>query len=445
LSPRENDRIGAKAWLTLATLVLMLVLSYLDRGLIALLVKPIQQSFHVSDVQIGLLYGMAFGLFYAFFSFPLGWLADRWSRRGVIYFCITIWSLATAACGLADSFWALALARFAVGFGEGGLAPAAYRMLGDAFPKRRMGLALGIFGAGAGIAGPISYLLGGRLVDWAIHIGGATLPLVGHVQGWQLVFLILGPPGVLLAPLIFLAPGRARSGEATPAAVSPASDAPDTSQIGLIAFIRSRWLYLLLTFVGFGFAALLSYGVAAWAPTFYQRRFGLSMTEIGTGLALVNGAATVFCFAGAGWITDRWFARGVADAHFRYFVLCLPFLVIAGVFALVFADQPWMAFAGMGFVWLLVPSSAAAATHLQLATPHHLRGRVSALFVMVFNVVGLTTGPVVVALLTEHVFHDPAKIGLAIAGTLAVSGIAAFVLLLAAMKPARQAIAAMEA
>jgi MFS family permease len=433
--------IGARAWFTLAILVFMLVLSYLDRGLIALLVKPIKQSLQVSDVQIGLLYGMAFGLFYAFFSFPLGWLADRWSRRGVIWFCITIWSLATAACGLANSFWGLAIARFAVGFGEGGLSPAAYRMLGDAFPKRRMGLALGIFGAGAGLAGPISYLLGGRLVDWALHTGGATLPLIGKVEGWHLVFLILGPPGVLLAPLIFLAPNRAHADEA-PAA--QADGAAGSGQIGLIEFIRSRWLYMLLVFVGFGFCALFSYGVAAWAPTFYQRRFGLSMTEIGASMALVNGVATTFCFAGAGWITDRWFARGVTDAHFRYFVLCLPVVVLGGLFGLTIADQPVLAFAGMGLIWLLVPSSAAAASHLQLATPRHLRGRVSALFVMVFNVVGLTTGPVAVALLTEHVFHDPAKIGLAIATTLAVSGVAAFVLLFLAMKPARAAIAAIE-
>lgn len=435
----DSAPVSARAWFTLAILVLMLVLSYLDRGLIALLVKPIKESFQVSDVQIGLLYGMAFGLFYAFFSFPLGWLADRWSRRGVIYFCITIWSLATAACGLATSFWGLAIARFAVGFGEGGLSPAAYRMLGDAFPKRRMGLALGIFGAGAGLAGPVSYLLGGRLVDWALHTGGATLPLIGKVEGWHLVFLILGPPGVLLAPLIFLAPNRAQAEkqQAEPAAA-------ESDQMGLIEFIRSRWQYMLLVFVGFGFCALFSYGVAAWAPTFYQRRFGLSMTEIGASLALVNGSATIFCFAGAGWITDRWFARGVTDAHFRYFILCLPVVVLGGLYGLTIADQPALAFAGMGLVWLLVPSSAAAASHLQLSTPRHLRGRVSALFVMVFNVVGLTTGPVVVALLTEHVFHDPAKIGLAIAATLAVSGVAAFVLLFLAMKPARAAIAAID-
>jgi MFS family permease len=101
------------------------VLSYLDRGIIALLVKPIRDDLHIADVQIRLLYGAAFGPFYAVFSFPLGLLADRWSRKSVIYLCITGWSLATTACGLANSFWQLAVARFGVGIGEGGLSPAA--------------------------------------------------------------------------------------------------------------------------------------------------------------------------------------------------------------------------------------------------------------------------------------------------------------------------------
>jgi MFS family permease len=443
LSTRDADRVSARAWFTLAILVVMLVLSYLDRGLIALLVKPIRESLLISDVEIGLLYGMAFGLFYACFSFPLGWLADKWSRRGVIFVCIVIWSLATAACGLANSFWALAIARFAVGAGEAGLSPAAYRMLGDAFPKRRMGLALGIFGAGAGLAGPVSFLLGGGIVDWALKRGGADLPIIGQVEGWHLVFLILGPPGVLLAPLIFLAPNRSHADASEPAAQPKAAD-PPASQIGLIEFIKGRWLYMLLVFVGFGFVALFSYAVAAWAPTFFQRKFGLSMMEIGASMALVNGVATVFCFAGAGWITDRWFARGVTDAHFRYFAFCLPALVLAGAYGLTIADHPALAFAGIGLVWLLVPSSAAAATHLQLSTPPHLRGRVTALFVMVFNVVGLTTGPVVVALLTEHVFRDPAKIGLSMASALVVSGVAAFIFALCSLRPARNAIAAAE-
>jgi MFS family permease len=443
VKPSQIERVSGKAWLLLAILVLMLVLAYLDRGLIALLVKPMRESLHVSDVQISLLYGMAFGLFYALFSFPLGWLADRWSRRGVIYLCITLWSLATAACGLAGTFWQLAAARFMIGFGEGGLSPIGYRMLGDAFPKRRMGLALGIFGAGAGLAAPISLLVGGRLVDWALHGGGAGLPLIGDVQPWQRVFLILGPPGVLLAPLIFLAPAGRKSAPVEPQRSD--NSGPSFESMGLLAFLRSRWLYLLLVFMGFGVVALFCYGIAAWTPTYFQRRFGLTMTQIGAGLALANGLATTTCFVASGWLTDRWFSHGAKTAQFLYFLICLPIVILAGVLAFTVADRPVFAFILLGFVWLLVPTVTTAATHLQHSTPVHLRGRVSALFTMVFNIVGMTTGPLVVAMLTEHVFHDPAKVGLAIATTLIVAGGLALVLFGACLKPARNAIAMAEA
>jgi MFS family permease len=442
MKPSHIERVSGKAWLLLAILVLMLVLSYLDRGFIALLVKPMRESLHVTDVQISLLYGMAFGLFYALFSFPLGWLADRWSRRWVIYLCITLWSLATAACGLAGGFWQLAAARFMIGFGEGGLSPIAYRMLGDAFPKRRMGLALGIFGAGAGLAGPISLLLGGRLVDWALHGGGAGLPLLGEAQPWQRVFLIIGPPGVLLAPLIFLAPAERQT---LPLEPQPDPAEPSFERMGLLEFLRTRWLYLLLVFLGFGVVALFCYGIGAWTPTYFQRRFGLTMTQIGQGLALANGLATTTCFVTSGWLTDRWFSRGAKTAQFLYFLVCLPIVILAGVLAFTVADRPVFAFILLAFVWLLVPTVTTAATHLQHSTPVHLRGRVAALFTMVFNIVGMTTGPLVVAMLTEHVFHDPAKVGLAIATTLVLAGGLALVLFGACLKPARDAIAMAQA
>ena len=121
--PTGEARVSGKAWLTLGILLAMLILSYLDRGIIALLVQPLRKDLHIDDVQVSLLYGMAFALFYAIFSFPLGWLADRTSRKGVIYFCISGWSLATTACGLAHTFMQFAVARFGVGIGEGACRP----------------------------------------------------------------------------------------------------------------------------------------------------------------------------------------------------------------------------------------------------------------------------------------------------------------------------------
>jgi MFS family permease len=436
LSEPQGDRISAKAWFTLAILLLMIVLSYLDRGILALLVKPIREDLHITDVQVSLLYGAAFGLFYAIFSFPLGWLADRWSRHGVIYWCITAWSLATTACGLAGSFGQLAVARFGVGIGEGGLSPAAYRMLGDAFPKRRMALALGIFGAGASLATPISQIVGGRLVDWATRLGGLNLPVLGEVRPWQLVFLILGPPGILLAPLVFLIPRAARA--TAPAPVAAGGKKGD----GFGAFLLSRWRYLTLHFLGFGVIAIISYGVGGWTPTFFQRRFGMTMSDIGLYLGLVAGGFGMIGFAGGGWVVDRWFATGVKDAHLRYYVYGLPVITLAAVLAFGVVDRAAMAFGLVSFIYLLLPFTGPAIGHLQLVTPVEFRGRTTALFTMVFNILGMILGPLIVALLTEHVFHDPAKIGLSMATMTGVLGVVALGIFWLNLKVGREAIAA---
>jgi MFS family permease len=433
----RSNRVSARAWFTLAILLLMMVLSFLDRGLIALMVKPIREAIGASDVEISLLYGLSFGLFYAVFSFPLAWLADRWSLRGVIYSCTTIWSFATAACGLAHSFWQLAVARFAVGFGEGGLSPSAYRILSESFPKRRLGLAAGIFGAGTTLASPVSLWVGGGLVDWTIRHEGVVLPLIGEARAWQLVFLILGPIGALLAPFIFLA--HSGKGKSAP---GPSSPEEPMDGLSFVAFLRSRWLYLTLVSLGFGANVLFAYGYAAWAPTYFQRHFGLSMSQIGAGLALVTGGAGSLGYIGGGWLTDRWFAHGVRDAHFRYFVYSLPGVIAAAVVAFALADRPSYAFAALACFLVLLPSTAPAAAHLQLATPTRFRGRLMALFIMVFSIIGMTAGPLVVALLTEHVFHDPARVGQSIATTVAVAGTLSFLLFLASLKPAREAIAA---
>jgi MFS family permease len=425
------------AWFTLGVLLVMIVLSYLDRGILALLVKPMREDLQVSDVQVSLLIGVAFGLFYAVFAFPLGWLADRWSRKGVIFLCITGWSLATTACGLANSFRELAAARFGVGIGEGGLSPAAYRILGGAFPKRRMALALGVYGAGASLASPISNIVGGRLVDWAVANGGAVLPLVGEVKPWQVVFLLLGPPGLLLAPLIFLIPREKKAAPAPTAAAEPAE--PDG---GFAAFLRRRWLYLTLHFLGFGVLAITSYGLGGWTPTFFQRRYGMSMGEIGLYIALVVGGSGMIGFMGGGWLVDRWFASGVKDAHLRYFVYGIPVITLAAILAFSVADRPALSFACMFFIHLLLPFTGPAVGHLQLATPVEYRGRTTALFTMVFNILGMTLGPLIVALLTEHVFHDAAKVGLSMALMAGVLGVVAFALFALNLKPGRAAIAA---
>jgi MFS family permease len=115
----------AYAWYVVGVLVLAYTFSFIDRQILGLLVTPIKRDLNIGDFEVGLLGGLAFALFYTFLGLPIGRLADRANRRNIIAVGIAFWSVMTAACGLAKSFWTLFLARMGVGVGEAALSPPA--------------------------------------------------------------------------------------------------------------------------------------------------------------------------------------------------------------------------------------------------------------------------------------------------------------------------------
>ena len=422
-------RITRTAWLTLAILVALAGVSYVDRQIISLMVRSIRSDLHISDLQISLLQGLAFTLFFAAFGLPLGWLVDRTQRRWVIYGGVTVWSLATASCGLASSFGHLFLARLMVGAGEAALAPAAYSMISDLFPKRRLALALASFTTGNSLGSALAVFLGGILIERLAHV---SLALGGYpLATWQLAFLGVGLPGLALALLIFLVPEpqRASGGEAVEAA----------GFAELLAFVSSRRAFLACHFLGFASMAALGYAVLNWLPTYVMRHYGVPVGAAGAWV----GAMIVCSIPGglaAGALIDRSFAGGRSDAHLRIYTVIALVLAIVGAAAFLVRDLPAFAVM-MGLVMFLaaVPGTASAA--LQVATPGRLRGRVSALFLFVYQMFGLGLGPTAVALFTDYVFKDDAAIGYSMACAVAVFGLTASVLFYFGRAPMRRAVA----
>jgi MFS family permease len=203
-----------RAWYAVAVLVLAFVFSFIDRIVIALLVEPIKADLGISDFDIGLLQGFAFAIFYALLGIPIGRLSDRISRRGIIATGIAVWSLMTAACGLARSFFGLFLARVGVGVGEATLSPAAYSMISDYFPREKLGRALGVYQSGAMLGAGIAFLVGGAAVQLLSAYDGQVLPVLGPVRMWQLAFFAVGLPGLLIALLMLTV--RSQCGGAGP-------------------------------------------------------------------------------------------------------------------------------------------------------------------------------------------------------------------------------------
>jgi MFS family permease len=189
---------GPYARYVLGVLVLVYVFNFLDRQILSILAERIREDLAVSDAELGFLYGTAFAVFYAVFGIPLGRLADTWDRRKLIALGLAAWSGMTALSGMARSFPELAAARIGVGIGEASAAPAAYSLLSDWFPAARRATALAIYSSGIYVGAGLGLGIGGVVVaGWDAAYADATAPF--GLRGWQVAFLVVGLPGLLLA------------------------------------------------------------------------------------------------------------------------------------------------------------------------------------------------------------------------------------------------------
>ena len=200
------------AWSTLFILFLAYMSSFVDRMIIGLLVEPIKADFQISDPQVSLLLGLSFAIFYCLVALPIGRLVDVWSRKKIITTGITLWSLMTALCGLAQNYTHLFLARVGVGVGEACLTPAAYSILADTFPPKRLGLAMGIYNMGTAVGAGLPLIIGGTIItlDTGENYGKISLFGITGLAGWQWVIIIVGQPGLCIAlkPTLIKEPDR---------------------------------------------------------------------------------------------------------------------------------------------------------------------------------------------------------------------------------------------
>jgi len=188
----------ATIWYMVILLCVAIIVSYLDRGVIAVLVPFLKAEFQLSDIEIGLLQGISFSLFFAVASLPVGRMVDHLNRRNIIIAGILIWSISTMMCGIAASFWQLFIARAGVGIGEAFLLPAAYSMVADSFTAARRGRAMSILTIATSIGGGSSALLGGILLTVWSGADLIPLPFFGPVATWRAVFLVAGTPGFIV-------------------------------------------------------------------------------------------------------------------------------------------------------------------------------------------------------------------------------------------------------
>ena len=179
------------AWYVVFALTAIYMLSFVDRQILGLLVAPMKRDLGLSDTKVGLLQGLAFGVFYTLVGLPLGRLADTRNRRNLIAAGVVAWSFFTSSCSVARSFFTLFLARMGVGVGEATLSPSAYSLISDYFPKDRLGTAISVYYMGVFFGSSLSLLVTGAVLDALAHTPFLTLPLLGTIPAWRVVFLVV--------------------------------------------------------------------------------------------------------------------------------------------------------------------------------------------------------------------------------------------------------------
>ena len=393
---------NARAWSSVGILLALALISMLDRQVISLLVDPIKADLGLSDTEISLLQGLAFTLFYSVAAIPLGWAVDRYPRKIVCYLGVTVWSLGAAACGLASNFWQLFIARITVGAGEASLNPASVSLISDIFPREKVGSAMGVYGSAVSLGSGAALMIGGLVVSLFAGQERIVFPLIGEVSAWQAVFLVTGLPGVVIALFAFLLtdprPARSLSGPA------PAAD-------GFGEYLRANLTLIVLVLTGFSFAAFNFYAIGSWTPAFLGRTFGLKADEIGFAWGLIVALSGAFGAILGGMLIDRAYRSGLDDATIAVpafaALVAWPFLTLAyqlpaPVFVLVSL--------GVGMLMIGIVAAGSLAVWQRIAPPQ-VRGRMSAIFGLVSTGTGATLGPVVPALVTDHVFQDEMMVG----------------------------------
>jgi MFS family permease len=388
---------GRQAMYALLVLLLAYILSFVDRNVMAVLIGPIRADFAISDFQYSLLHGFAFSMFYIFLGLPIARLADRGNRKWVITTGVLVWSVMTCLCGFTRSFASLFLARIGVGVGEAALSPPAYSLLSDYFREESLPRAMAVYTLGITIGGGLAYIIGGAVYEYFSQHGAVELPLLRELRPWQMTFVIVGLPGLILVLLLSLMVEPPRRG------VLPQSGI-DYPLAEVIAQLRRHWqAYFSLT-MGVSLLAVLGYGTMAWYPEFLVRSHGMSRAAAGSQFGVI------FIIAGSagtllgGFCAAPLRARGYTDASMRLILwIALLWLPPAALGPLL-GDQQLALWAAVPIVFFLNSYFALAIAALQGITPNRMRAQVSALLLFMTNLLGLALGPSAVAALTDFVF-----------------------------------------
>lgn len=382
-----------RAWWMVIAMFAASIASVLDRGILTLVVDPVRHDLGISDVQISLLLGLAFGIFYAVAGIPLGLFADRISRRRLLIAGIAVWSIATFCGGLSASFGQLFASRLLVGLGEAALAPCAVSLIGDMFPPEKRGRPISIYLLGQSFAAGLSVMLTGAILS-AVPAGSfAWISWLDGLAPWRVAFLVSGISGLPVILMLLTLREPLRRG---------ARINRDGASFGAMArYLKDGWRLFLPFYAGFAMLVILAYSVNAWGATYLMRQFSLPPSVVGSWQGRVGMVLGTLGAVLAGFLIDRLSRRGRPGGKLLY-LACVA-LLMAPASLMVFMPTSTTALLAFGFISFGLPMiGTGMVTTVQEIVPSDMRGLGVSLFGLFNTITGQTLGPLFVATAASH-------------------------------------------
>lgn len=426
----------AYAYYVLIMITLVYTFAILDRVAIGLFVEPIKRDLGISDTQMGLLQGLAFALLYTLFGLPAGWLVDRTKRVRLLAFSLMVWSCAAVGSGMAMTFAALFAARMVLGAGEAASTPASTSIISDYFSPKDRPRAFSIYVLGSTIGSALSYLLGAAAIHAANGVRAARVSWASHFYDWQIAFMVIGAPGILIGLLMLL---TVREPIRREKAVTAEKTKSSTSFADLWAHVRLNALAYTAVIGGGVLCGIMTAAQMSWFPTLFIRGFGWSAEQFGSIFALLVLPNGIIAALSATWLMNRMIKAGRQDGPI---LVMLGQLAAWGVFGVAKSLAPtaelslvFNIFTGVTGIWAI----SAAITALAQITPNQMRGQMSAVYAILTGLIAYTLGAAIVGLLTDYVFPGTGGIAPALASVFFVCGAAGSLLLLFGRKAYIQA------
>ncbi|MGF6597699.1 putative MFS family arabinose efflux permease [Paraburkholderia sp. GAS448] len=371
-----------RSWFLLI-LVLIYASSFIDRIMIAVVGQAVKLEMNLSDLQLGLLGGLAFSIFYSLLGLPIARLAERFNRVALIALSIAAWSVMTALCGTAGSYWQLLLYRLGVGIGEAGSTPTAHSLISDEFGPRRRASALAIYAFGP----PIGVLAGALGGGW----------IVQHM-GWRPAFFVVGLPGLIFGLLAWVTLREPKRGAAEEGGALTAATVPSLREV-LRVLMKSRAFVQML--LGTVIGAFAQYGINLFIPVYLTRVYGLGYAQAGLIFGLVIGVGGIVGNA-VGGVSADW-----ASARDRRWYAWVPALGTAIGFPLIviaFTLNQWPVAVALLFVATIALSMWNGPTFaiVHSIVEPRMRATASAFVFLLMNLVGQGLGPTMIGFLSDR-------------------------------------------